>query len=503
MAQPPIGIDLGTTFSGLAAINAAGRPEIISNSDGEKATASAVFFQEDGDIVIGGNAVGAASGYPERVARSVRRRMGDPEWGFEVDGKRYTAIQISGMILKKVKQDAEKIVGPIKSAVVTVPAYFEETRRRATIEAAHLAGLEVLRLINEPIAAAIAYAYSGGSPGTILVYDFGSGTFDASLVRIRGELDVEVIASDGDHALGGYDLDKLLVAHCNALLQKEKGGDAIEEGSGEWYGLMADMERNKRTLSKLTSVRAVVQWGGHLVNVYLSRDEFEKMASEYILRTQMLVENVLSDANLRPGDVDGVLLVGGSSRIPAVKEILTKKFGRAPIESINPDDAVALGAAIQANIIMQEQEAECAGKTGICNVTSHSCGILEVVNVDGVERLRNSVLIEKNTPLPAKARRTLFTQHDCQEVIECSVTQGESTDPNFVNTMGHTMPLPPGLPAGSPIEVELSYDIDGILECVFIEKMSDESLKYQLKDLGVSRGQIADDEADFDDLVIT
>ena len=512
MAQPPVGIDLGTTFSGLAAINAAGRPEIVSNSDGEKATASAVFFQDDGSVLIGGHAVGAASGYPERVIRWVKRQIGDPEWGFEVDGKRYTAIQISGMILKKVKQDAEKMIGPIESAVVTVPAYFDETRRRATMEAAKLAGLDVLRIINEPTAAAIAYASSGGSPGTILVYDFGGGTFDASLVRIKGELDVEVIASDGDHALGGYDLDKLLVDHCNAQLQKEKGGVTIEEGSGEWHGLMRYSESAKRTLSKRSPAQVPMSWGGHSINVDLSLKEFEKMASEYFLRTQMLVENVLSDANLRPDDVDGVLLVGGSTRIPAVKAMLTKKFGHAPIESINPDDAVALGAAIQAGAIMQErgmgglsaQAAERMGNTRVRDVAPHSFGTFVMCDVHGVERKRNTILIKKNMSLPAKVKETFYTICDGQGAIDCTVTQGDDPDPEFAR-MKHSdeMPLPPGLPAESPIEIEYSYDRNGCMHCVFTEPSSGMSKEFQIKDLGVAKSQVADDEVDFDDLMIT
>ena len=512
MAQPPVGIDLGTTFSGLAVINSAGRPEIVSNSDGKRATASAVLFQEDGNILIGEYAAGAASAYPERVVRWVKRRMGDPQWGFEVDGKRYTAVQISGMIIRKVKQDAENTVGPMESAVVTVPAYFEEVRRRATIEAAQLAGLDVLRIINEPTAAAIAYASSGGSPGTILVYDFGGGTFDASLVRIKGELDVEVIGSDGDHALGGYDLDKLLADYYNTQLQEAKGVK-IEEGTTEWHDLLKDVERDKRYLSKpgVSKVMAKAQWPGHPVNFDLHRDDFEKMAGEYFLRTQMLVENVLSDANLRPDDVDGVLLVGGSTRIPAVREMLTKKFGRPPITSISPDDAVALGAAIQAGAIMQVRgmgglSAQAAGRmanTRILEVTPHSFGTLALEDVHGAERLRNSILIKKNTPLPARVKQIYVTITEGQEVIDCSVTQGEYPEPEFALTMRkERMELPAGLPAGSPIEVEYSYDLNGCMGCVFTEPTTGKSLKFRFEDLGVAQREVRDDEVDFNDLVI-
>ena len=512
MAHPPIGIDLGTTFSGLAAINAAGRPEIVSNSDGEKATASAVYFQEGGDILIGEHAVGAAAAYPERVVRWVKRQIGDSDWGFGVDGSFYSAIQISGMILQKVKQDAEKTLGPIESAVVTVPAYFEETRRRATIAAAKMAGLEVLRIINEPTAAAIAYASSSGSPGTILVYDFGGGTFDASIVRIKSELEVEVIASDGDHDLGGYHLDQLLVNHCNSQLQKEKGGVAIEEGSAEWHGLMRDSERGKRSLSTLSAVKVGIPWGGHLVNVDLDRDNFEKMASEYILRTQMLVENVLMEANLRPEDIDDVLLVGGSTRIPAVREMLTKKFGRAPIESINPDDAVALGAAIQAGAIMQERGVctlppQAAGRmtrTRIRDVAPHSFGTIVVENTHGVERERNAILIRKNAILPAKVKETFYTMRPSQKIITCTVTQGEDTDPNFVITKNNSeMPLPPNLPVSSPIEIEYSYDVNGCMECVFKEPSSGKSQKFQLDGLGVDEARVDGGRVDFDDLAIS
>ena len=511
MPQPPVGIDLGTTFSGLAVINSAGRPEIVPNSNGQRATASAILFQEDGPIVIGENAVAALRGYPERVARQVKRKMGDLQWGFEVDGRRYTAIQMSGMILRKVKQDAENVVGPIESAVVTVPAYFDEIRRRATIEAAQLAGLDVLRAINEPTAAAIAYASSGGKPGLILVYDFGGGTFDATLVRVKSELEVEVIGSDGDRDLGGCDLDRTLAEYYNARLQEAKGV-RIKEESGEWYGLENDAERGKRSLSGLPSIKPSVSWEGHTVNFDLRRSEFEEMASDYFLRTQMLVENVLAEANVQPGDVDDVLIVGGSTRIPAVREMLTKKFGRPPLTSLNPDEAIALGAAIQAGAIMQErgmggmspQAAERMASTRVGDVAPHSFGAIVIGEVGGVERLRNSILIKKNVPLPVTVEETYYTRFDGQEEIDCSVTQGEDPDPEFGIVKGtKTMRMPAGLPANSPIEVKYSYDLNGCLECIFREPTSGNSVKHSLADLGVVKDEVADDEVDFDDLLIT
>jgi len=516
MAQPPVGIDLGTTFSSLAVIGPAGTPEIIPNDDGERLTASAVFFQEEGPLLVGKVAVEQTGGYSDRIARWMKRDIGTPEWAFPVDGRSYSAIEISAMVLRKVKQDAEKLVGPFEQAVITVPAYFDEVRRRATIEAGKLAGLEVLRIINEPTAAAIAYASSGGEPGTVLIYDFGGGTFDASIVRIKGGLDVEVVASEGDHELGGHDLDEALARHYNARLQQAHGV-SIQQESGEWYDLVKDAERDKRHLSKLDRITGKVQTsvGGHTVNVPVDRREFEDMVKDHLVRTKMLVESVLADAELSLGDIDEVLIVGGSTRIPAVRAMLKEMFGREPKQSINPDEAVAQGAAIQAAAIKVEPgtatlspvAAQRMSSARIRDVCPRSYGTFAVEDVYGVPKNRNTVMIKKNTPLPATKCKTFYTLYDGQEAIECSINAGDETDPDFVQKIveGEFLALPPGLPANSPIEVEYRFNLDGCMECVFTEPSSGRSQPFALgpKELGIATDEEAsNDEIDFDDLVI-
>lgn len=521
MAQPPVGIDLGTTYSALAIIGAAGRPEIVPNQDGERLTASAVFFQEGGPILVGEAAVRAARGFPDRVVRWVKREMGDGSWKKKVNGRSYGAIEITSIILRKLKQDAERTLGPIQSAVVTVPAYFDEHRRRATIEAGKLAGLEVLRIINEPTAAAIAYASSVGQQGTVMVYDFGGGTFDASLVRVREELAVEVLASDGDHQLGGYDLDRALAAHYNSRLQEEKGVQVPEdEDNGEWLGVIDDAERDKRDLSKRSGVRGRIQWAAHLLNVDVERPLFEDMIKDYVVRTQMLVENVLSQANVGTEDVDAVLLIGGSTRIPLVRRMLAEMFECPIQDSISPDEAVALGAAIQAGIIMNERgigdiSPEAAARlthAEVRDVTPHGYGTM-VVDMSpmlapqrGRPREVNEIMIKKNTPLPATRKETFYTLYDGQRSVDCTITQGEETDPHFVKMIaqGEELRLPEGLPAQSPIEVAYRYDLDGCMECVFTEPSSGRSKKFMLSrdELGAPPQEQQGDDIAFDELFI-
>jgi molecular chaperone DnaK len=518
MGQPPVGIDLGTTYSTLAVINPAGRPEIVPNADGERVTASAVYFEEGGPIVVGQDAVAAVRAYPDRVVRWIKREIGSPGWSFTVDGRSYSAIEISAMVLKKLKQDAEKTVGPIEHAVITVPAYFDEVRRRATIEAGRLAGLNVLRIINEPTAAAIAYASAGGDPCTMLVYDFGGGTFDASIVTIQSELEVKVIASDGDHALGGHDLDLALARHYNQELARDKGIE-IDEASGDWLGVIEDAERDKRYLSKRPSVKGRVQWGAHLVTVDVERAQFEGLIKDYTVRTKMLIENVLEQASYSPGDIDSVLLVGGSTRIPAVRRMLAEMFRCPVVQDISPDEAVALGAAIQAGAIMREQgigdltpeAGDRMDRTVISDVTPHSFGTI-VVDMEsgfsadrGSVRERNTFMIPKNTPLSAVRKETFYTVSDEQRSVECQVTQGEDTDPHFVRIIvTGDLELPEGLPANSPIEVTYSYNLNGCMECVFREPSTGKSREFRIaaEDIGAPQKAPDQQEIDFDDLFI-
>lgn len=515
-SHPIIGIDLGTTYSALATINPAGKPEIVANQEGERTTASAVHFQEDGTLTVGQLAVDAAGWQPERVARWVKRQMGDPNWRFEVDGTSYTAVDISAVVLKKVRQDAEVTVGPIEHAVISVPAYFDEVRRKATMDAAEKAGIEVLRIINEPTAAALAYATGGHTSGTVLVYDFGGGTFDVSVVEIRSPNDIVVVASEGDHRLGGHDLDKRLAAHLDGQFQAEYGVPLMPEGDeAAYHNVLTGAEKAKCQLSiKPKSNPVHLNWGGHTMNVQIERPTLEDLVGDELTRTEMLVDNALTEANIRPDQIDHVILVGGSTRIPAVQELLRKKFGKDPLRGVNPDEAVALGAAIQAGMLAQERglaqlpEAAAASlsQTRLQDVTNHSYGTISIGEAHGRDRLRNTIMIPKNSQIPCSRTKSFYTATADQREVQCQITQGEDEDPEFVTVMAEgSLPLPPGRPANCEVRVTYSYDANQRMSCEFLDVESGETRRFEM-DMSRwrdPRGVAANlDEASFDDLVI-
>ena len=517
MTQPAVGIDLGTTYSALAVINPAGKPEIVPNKEGERLTASAVYFQTDGPILVGQLAADAALGDPDRVVRWIKREMGNAELRFAVDGKSHTPVDISAMVLKKVRQDAEAVLGPIKHAVVTVPAYFDEVRRKATMDAAAMAGLDVLRIINEPTAAALAYAAGGRVRGKVLIYDFGGGTFDVSIVNIESPEKISVIASEGDHHLGGLDLDKALAGHFNGLFQAEYGVPLWKtDKTGEHYVVLHKAEDAKRRLSSMTKATPPtdLKWGGHSMNVSVERSTFEGLIKDYIVRTKMLVENALSQARLSVKELDAVILVGGSTRIPAVQEMLRKKFGQEPIRHVNPDEAVALGAAIQAGILMVERglvdlppaAASTLGRTHLQDVTNHSFGTLAVNETYGREQLRNTIIIPKNTQIPCSHMESFYTISADQRAVDCSVTQGEDEDPEFLNFLWKGfLELPGGRPAGREVQVTYAYDANDRMSCEFLDVESGRKERVTL-DTAAKSGKTPAvpviDKGSFDDLVI-
>lgn len=513
MANPCAGIDLGTTYSGIAVMNPAGKPEIIPNAEGERITRSAVFFQDTPPVIVGGMAARAIGAYGDRVVVNVKRQMGNKDFSYQIDNRSYSPEEISAIILRKVKQDAEERLGPIKYAVITVPAYFKEDQRVATVNAAKLAGIKVLRIINEPTAAAIAYASLSGQSGTVLMYDFGGGTFDVSIVRINSISDIEVIATDGDSHLGGNDLDEKLALYWDELFYSEKG-ISPKTDSSTWNDFLEKAERAKRDLSQLVNATQMLTWvGAQSMNVEISRKKFVELIGDEITRTKMLTENVLDEAHLKPVDIDEVILVGGSTRIPAVQEMLRSKFNKEPVRTVNPDEVVALGASIQAGVIMTERgladlsnDAEAQMKrTRIRDVTAHSMGTLAVVDFDGVQRLRNDIIIPKNTPIPVTKTKIYYTIHDGQESVKCEVTQGDEEDPEWVGYKAEgILPLPPGRPAGQQVEVSYSYDSNGMLRCNFTDIESGKTLPLQLQSdfARDSEERLQNIDTDFDNLEI-
>lgn len=479
-----IGIDLGTTYSAVATINPAGRPEIVANADGDRITASAVSFLPDGTVIVGNHAAEAAAEAPDRTVRWVKRYMGQSDWHATINGRSYSAVEISGMILDRVRRDAELVLGPISSAVITVPAYFDEYRRKATMDAANLANLEVLRIINEPTAAALAYTTSGKISGNVLVYDLGGGTFDVSVVRADSPESMTVIASEGDHQLGGVDFDKVLLSMFNEAFVAQNDAPLIGEGDPTVvHAMMLEAERVKRKLSQMSIVQNISLRNGPLSALTsVDRAAFNARIRPLLVRTELLIDDALDHASLTPSDINAVVLVGGSTRVPAVHDLLRTKFGQEPLRHINPDEAVALGAAVQAGMIMQERgllvtvtdEAKMAiSKVSITDVTNHSYGTIYVSDVHGRSALRNAIIIKKNTPIPCSSTESFYTMHDDQQVVEIKITQGEDEDPEFVNVVTHGyMKLPPGRPAGCEIEATYSYDANGRMHCTFKDLQS-------------------------------
>ncbi|MBK6290782.1 MAG: Hsp70 family protein [Ignavibacteria bacterium] len=498
MSHLAIGIDLGTTFSAVATINPAGRPEIVANADGDRITASAVTFLENGSVVVGNQAVDASTDAPDRTVRWVKRNIGQADWNVVIDGRAYSAVDISGMILDRVRRDAEQVLGPIMSAVVTVPAYFDEFRRKATMDAASAASLDVLRIINEPTAAALAYNTSGKINGNVLVYDLGGGTFDVSVIRADSPDSMTVISSEGDHQLGGVDFDKVLAEMFNESFIEQHGMPLIHSGNSSVdNAVMLEAERVKRKLTQMSIVQNITLRSGDLFSTTsVDRATFNERIRPLLIRTEMLIDDALDHASLRARDITAVVLVGGSTRVPAVHDLLRTKFGQEPLRHINPDEAVALGAAVQAGIILQErgvmmpvtEEAKMAlSKVSLTDVTNHSYGTITMGHAHGRETLRNSLIIPKNTPIPCTHSDTFFTIHDDQQVIHCTITQGEDLDPEFVNVITEGfMKLPAGRPRGCEILITYSYDANGRMSCEFKDVLTGRIQCFNLDSLPTS-----------------
>lgn len=483
-----IGIDLGTTYSVIAHLNEAGRPEILANSMGERTTPSAVMFESDGSTVVGSdviNSLGVTS--PERIVRWVKRHMGDDTWSHEVDGRTYSAVDISALILRALKEDGERwLNAPVTRAVITVPAYFDEPRRQATVEAARRAGLEPLRIINEPTAAALAYAQSGHVAGKLVIYDFGGGTFDVSIVDVRSPSEITVLSTAGDPFLGGHDLDGVLAEYA-----AQQNGDEIPDDrltDEDWLQLLAEAETAKRRLSSRDEA-AIAGRGTLSGQVRVQRVDFERLISSHVKKTQLLIEEALDGARLSPTDIDAVLLVGGSARIPAVAELVRNMFGREPVNSINPDEVVALGASIQAGVVLAEAgeidlpegPLSAVRQVRLQDVAPHSYGTIVLQN-ELEDQLRNDIIIPKNTPIPHSVTRSYYTVKAGQRAINCRVTQGEHHDPAFVTTvLEEDLELPPGRPAQCEIQVTYTYDVNGQMACEFLDVESGRRRTLDLK----------------------
>lgn len=477
-----IGIDLGTTFCAVAHLDDRGRPVTLPNRDGEILTPSAVFLDEFGNAVVGQPALDLTLERPDAVATLVKRRMGYPDYGREVAGRTFRPETLSAVILRKLVLDAEKHVGPVDSAVITVPAYFDDTRRKATMDAGRIAGLDVLDIIDEPSAAALAYTFQVApgadlpldTPRTVLVYDLGGGTFDVTLVKL-GKKRFQVLGIEGDVRLGGKDWDDRLVNHVVAQYKARFYGDPREDPQS-LAALEASAERAKRALSKLTEARITCTHAGQKITVPLTRAEFEGLTRDLLLRTKLTTQQVLNQAGLTWDQVDKVLMVGGSTHMPMTVKMLSELTGKEPDRTLAVSEVVARGAAVHAGIVLARKARE-EGETGgliilddvvEISVNAHSLGV-EVKKGD--ERLNNR-LIPKNTQLPASVSRVYYTAAEGQTRVRARILQGEAQQAEACIPVGECWieGLPEGLPKGSPVQVTCGVASNGRIEVTAVDQ---------------------------------
>ena len=475
-----IGIDLGTTFSSVAQLNSSGVSVPIKNHDGQVTTPSIVLLGDKGHIQVGPSADIIAQSDPRLVIQSIKREMGSQRFSISFQGRQLTPEFISALILKKLKLDAERQLGPVANAVITVPYYFNDLCRRATQNAGQIAGLNVVDIINEPTAATLAYAWAKGEMGkpdkvesekTIMVYDLGGGTFDVTVVKYTST-EFRVMATDGDVRLGGLDWTNRIVQHVADQFVKKERYDPRQDPQ---HRLLFEQrcERAKRALS--TSPQAVVDLplpGGRLLSAVMTRAEFETITADLIQRTRDTTELVLEQAKIDPRTLDEILLVGGSTHMPIVPWMLRSLSGRVPSRDLNPDLAVAQGAAIHAAIL----EARSSGQNtslahpvikrlrGIraTDVNSHSLGVALTDRSDPTHQI-NHIMIRRNTPIPTRVTQRFVTTLSNPASISLKLVEGEAKEIDACTTIGEfrIVGLPSNLPAGSPVELTYSYDSRG------------------------------------------
>ena len=447
-----IGIDLGTTNS-VVSVMEGGEPTVITNPEGSRITPSVVGFTKDGQRLVGRLAKNQAVSNPDRTISSIKRHMGEGNYHVTIDGKNYTPPEISAMILQKLKSDAEAYLGEtVSQAVITVPAYFNDSQRQATKDAGKIAGLEVLRIINEPTAAALAYGLDKDQDETVLVFDLGGGTFDVSILELSEGV-FEVKATNGDTVLGGDDFDKKVMDWMVEEFKKENGIDLSQDKMSA-QRLIEAAEKAKIELSSMSQTNINLPFitadatGPKHLDLTLSRAKFDELTADLVERTMIPTRKAMEDAGLSGTDIDKIILVGGSSRIPAVQDAIRKILGKEPSKGVNPDECVSIGAAIQSGVLVGEVK-----DVLLLDVTPLSLGIETLGGVC-------TKIIDRNTTIPTSKSQVFSTAADNQPGVEIHVLQGEREMAAGNKTLGRFQltDIPPA-PRGVP-QIEVKFDID-------------------------------------------
>jgi molecular chaperone DnaK len=469
--EKPVGIDLGTTNSAMAWVDESGRSDMIRNAEGEMTTPSVVLFGES-EVVVGKNARNAVTTHPDLVAQWVKRDMGAPFYSHPIHGEYLPPEVIQACILRKLKLDIIGALGFETRAVITVPAYFDELRRKATADAGEMAGIKVVDIVNEPTAAALAFGEALGylSPTgepreqiTVMVYDLGGGTFDVTLLKLAAGK-VDTLATDGDVQLGGHDWDQRLVDYAAESFRKSYQLDPREDPA-TLNRLYQTVMEAKHTLSARSRASIRVDYMGRSSEVQILREQFEEMTADMLERTSYTSRQLLAAAGMKWKDVNRILLVGGSTRMPMVPRMLQALTGIEPDRMVNPDEAVARGAALYASHLLGKEGGGGPATTSfaVTNVNAHSLGI-EGIEQDTM-RKTNVILIPRNTALPAKRMERFVTKSEGQRSIVIKVLEGESSLPGECMAIGRTAvrDLPAGMPKGWPVEVTFEYGANGRL----------------------------------------